>query len=73
LITRVAYRPAGLRTLLRALLRFDVRTHRYALPLLAAHATVYLAALLFQVLSTNWWEEAVWLRFFQAALQRRYR
>jgi hypothetical protein len=38
LITRVADGRAGLRTLLRALLRFDVRTHRYALPLVAVPA-----------------------------------
>ena len=31
----------------------------------------YLPALLFQFLTTNWWEETVWTGFFQAPLQAR--
>ena len=33
--------------------------------LLIIYLTAYLPALLFQFVSTNWWEETVWLGFFQ--------
>lgn len=39
---------------------------------LIAYLTVYVPALLFQFLTTNWWEETVWMGFFQAPLQRRF-
>jgi len=39
---------------------------------LLAYLTAYLPALLFQFLTTNWWEETVWMGFFQAPLQRRF-
>ncbi|MBU2663607.1 CPBP family intramembrane metalloprotease [Actinoplanes bogorensis] len=40
--------------------------------LVPAYGTAFLPALAFQFLSTNWWEEAVWMGFFQAPLQDRY-
>jgi len=40
--------------------------------LLTAYGVAYLPGLLFQFLSTNWWEEIVWMGFFQAPLQQRY-
>lgn len=39
---------------------------------LTAYLTAYLPALLLQFLSTNLWEEAAWMGFFQAPLQHRF-
>lgn len=39
---------------------------------LVVYLTTFLPALLFQFLTTNWWEETVWLGFFQAPLQDRF-
>ena len=38
----------------------------------AAYATSFVPGLLWNFLSTNWWEEAVWTGVFQATLQDRY-
>jgi len=40
--------------------------------ILVVYLTTFLPALLFQFLTTNWWEETVWLGFFQAPLQDRF-
>jgi membrane protease YdiL (CAAX protease family) len=37
-----------------------------------AYLTAYLPALLFQFLTTNWWEETAWMGFVQAPLQQRF-
>ena len=37
-----------------------------------AYVAAFLPALLFQFTTTNWWEETVWMGFFQAPLQRRF-
>jgi membrane protease YdiL (CAAX protease family) len=39
---------------------------------LLAYLTVYLPALLLQFGTTNWWEETVWMGFFQGPLQHRF-
>jgi uncharacterized protein len=39
---------------------------------LETYLTAYLPALLFQFVTTNWWEETVWMGFFQAPLQQRF-
>ena len=39
--------------------------------LMIAYLTAYLPALLFQFLTTNWWEETAWMGFVQAPLQQR--
>jgi membrane protease YdiL (CAAX protease family) len=39
---------------------------------LVVYLTTYVPALLFQFLTTNWWEETVWLGFFQVPLQDRF-
>ena len=39
---------------------------------LIAYLITYLPALLFQFVTTNWWEETVWMGFFQAPLQDRF-
>jgi membrane protease YdiL (CAAX protease family) len=39
---------------------------------LTVYLTIYLPALLFQFLTTNLWEETVWMGFFQAPLQDRF-
>ena len=36
------------------------------------YLATYLPALLFQFVSTNWWEETVWMGFYQAPLQDRF-
>lgn len=43
-----------------------------AADLLPAYATQFLPSLALQFLSTNWWEELVWMGFVQVPLQRRY-
>jgi membrane protease YdiL (CAAX protease family) len=40
--------------------------------LLPAYAAGFLPSLVVQFLSTNWWEELVWMGFVQLPLQRRY-
>jgi membrane protease YdiL (CAAX protease family) len=40
--------------------------------LLSAYPTAFLPSLAVQFLSTNWWEELVWMGFVQIPLQRRY-
>lgn len=40
--------------------------------LLLAYLTAYLPALLFQFVTTNWWEETAWMGFVQAPLQQRF-
>jgi membrane protease YdiL (CAAX protease family) len=45
---------------------FDIST------VAAAYLTAFLPALVFQFATTNWWEEAVWMGFFQATLQQRF-
>lgn len=40
--------------------------------LLFVYLTSFLPALLFQFLTTNWWEETVWTGFIQAPLQDRF-
>ena len=40
--------------------------------LLMAYLTGYLPALLFQFVTTNWWEETAWMGFVQAPLQQRF-
>jgi uncharacterized protein len=40
--------------------------------ILIVYLTTYLPALLFQFVTTNWWEETVWMGFFQAPLQDRF-
>jgi len=37
-----------------------------------AYVYGFLASLLFNFVSTNWWEESVWMGFFQAPLQDRF-
>ena len=37
-----------------------------------AYLTAYLPALLFQFVTTNWWEETAWMGFVQAPLQQRF-
>jgi membrane protease YdiL (CAAX protease family) len=37
-----------------------------------AYLTAYLPALLFQFVTTNWWEETAWMGFIQAPLQERF-
>jgi membrane protease YdiL (CAAX protease family) len=37
-----------------------------------AYVTAYLPALLFQFVTTNWWEETAWMGFVQAPLQERF-
>jgi membrane protease YdiL (CAAX protease family) len=39
---------------------------------LVAYGVCYVPALLFQFVTTNWWEETVWMGFFQAPLQDRF-
>lgn len=36
------------------------------------YLATYLPALVFQFVTTNWWEETVWMGFFQAPLQERF-
>lgn len=36
------------------------------------YSTAFVPALLFEFLTTNWWEETVWMGFFQAPLQDRF-
>jgi uncharacterized protein len=40
--------------------------------LVIAYLTAYLPALLFQFVTTNWWEETAWMGFVQAPLQQRF-
>ena len=40
--------------------------------LVDAYAYGFLASLLFNFVTTNWWEESVWMGFFQAPLQDRF-
>ena len=40
--------------------------------LIAAYLTAYLPALLFQFITTNWWEETAWMGAIQAPLQQRF-
>ena len=40
--------------------------------LVMAYLTAYLPALLFQFVTTNWWEETAWMGFVQAPLQERF-
>ena len=40
--------------------------------LATAYLTAYLPALLFQFVTTNWWEETAWMGFIQAPLQQRF-
>jgi membrane protease YdiL (CAAX protease family) len=37
-----------------------------------AYLTSFVPALLFQFITTNWWEETAWMGFFQAPLQHRF-
>jgi membrane protease YdiL (CAAX protease family) len=37
-----------------------------------AYLTAYLPGLLFQFVTTNWWEETAWMGFVQAPLQERF-
>ena len=39
---------------------------------LTAYLTAYLPALLFQFVTTNWWEETAWMGLVQAPLQERF-
>ena len=40
--------------------------------LVLGYVTAYLPALLFQFVTTNWWEETAWMGFVQAPLQQRF-
>lgn len=50
----------------------SLRDGRSGADLLSAYATGFLPSLAVQFLSTNWWEELVWMGVVQIPLQRRY-
>lgn len=59
--------PAG-----GVLFALSFREDSSAIDLLAAYVTGFLPSLAIQFLSTNWWEELVWMGVVQVPLQRRY-
>jgi len=59
--------PAG-----GVLFALSFREGRSAVDLLPAYATGFLPSVAIQFLSTNWWEELVWMGVVQVPLQRRY-